>query len=168
MSPMLYEYHVFAIATIGDNDTSIQGEKTHPLLSLQTVVTLRVVGQGRGDKRGSLIQALVALLGHACLALCCVLLHLRPQRLIGRADLPGDTTGHLSRYLEASTYLIVGAILQADLVAHLAVLKGIATDIVQAVTIGQLGRSQRFELCRIGLQFELSGHGYFHHLSIIT
>jgi hypothetical protein len=45
-------------------------------------------------------------------------------------------------------------------------LKRIATDIVQPITIGQLGRSQCFELGSIGLQFEFGSQGHVHASSI--
>ncbi len=168
MSAALYQSNMLGIRRVGKHNAALQGQDAHTVLSLETVVMPKLIGQSRRDKLGSLVQALIAFLGHTRLALCSVLPDLRPQGFVGGSHLTGDTTGHLSRYLEASAYLIVGAILQPDLVAHLAVLKCVAGDIVQTVTIGQLGRSQRFELGGIGMQFELSGQCYLHHLSIIV
>src|SRR2546421_3355095 len=139
MSPMLYEYHVFAIATIGDNDTSIQGEKTHPLLSLQTVVTLIVVGQGRGDICRSLVKSLVAFLGESCLTQGCILLDFCPQGLVSGPYLPGDIAGHLCWQVIVKTNIGIGGTLQSLLIAHLAMLKSVTRDIVTSITTGQLG-----------------------------
>src|SRR5258708_7183847 len=98
----------------------------------------QVVGQGRSDELGSLIQSLIAFLGMTSLAPGLILLHLRPQSFIGRADLAGNGTSHLCRYVVPCPYLLIRALLQGNLVAHLAMCKRIARDIVQSVTISQL------------------------------
>ena len=103
----LDECHVFAIACVGHDHTAIQGQDAHLLLRLQAVVPMIVVGERWGDILGSCIQALVALLGLACSACSSVLLHLRPERLVGGSDLAGDVAGHLGRDAILQAYLIV-------------------------------------------------------------
>ena len=66
----------------------------------------------------------------------------------------------------ACAYLGIGAILQAYLVAHLAMFKSIATHKVQSITVRQLRLPQCSELVRGRMQFELGGHGHFHERSI--
>ena len=128
----------------------------------------KLIGQGGRDVLGRLIEALIALLGHAGLPLCSILLHLCPERFVGGPDLAGDGARHLRGHLVASAYLIVGAILQTDLVTHFAMRKGVLAHVVQGITIGQLGPAQGGELCSMSMQFQLGSHGYFHHLSVIT
>src|SRR5258708_29680594 len=128
----------------------------------------QVVGQGRSDELGSLIQSLIAFLGMTSLAPSLMLLHLRPQSFIGRADLAGNGTSHLCRYVVPCPYLLIRALLQGNLVAHLAMCKRIARDIVQSVTISQLCGSQYLKLFSIGMQFEFGGQHYFHQFCMIV
>ena len=162
----LQECHVFAIACVGHDHPAIQGQDAHLLLRLQAVVPMKVVGERWGDIRGSCIQALVALLGRACFACSSVLLHLRPERLVGGSDLAGDVAGHLGRYAILQAYLIVAIALQGTPTAHLAVRKCIARDVVQGIPIGQLRLSQGLELLRCRMQVQLGCHELFHTSSI--
>jgi hypothetical protein len=68
-----------------------------------------------------------------------VLLHLRPQPLVGGSDLPGNVAGHLGRQAKLDPYLIVVVCLQAFAIASLVVGKGVLTHVVQSVSVGQLG-----------------------------
>ncbi len=78
--------------------------------------------------------------GLACGAFC---LDLGPQAFIGGSDLPGNGTGHLRRQMKTSADLVIGAILASvDLIAHLAMRKGVLAHIIERITIGQLHRSQ--------------------------
>jgi hypothetical protein len=138
---VLNEGHVLVIACIGENDAPAERQDADTALCLEGIIMPKLIGQRRRNELGSLVQSLIPFPGDAYLALCRVLLQLGPQRLIDGADLPGDTSGHSGRDLEAGTELLVGPILQPNLVAHLAVRVSIAGDIVQPVTIGKLGRS---------------------------
>jgi len=109
------------------------------------------------------VQSLVAFLRQPSCRKSGVLLDLRPERLVGRSHLPGNGAGHLRRYLETGAYLVVGAVLQPDFVAHLAMFIRIGTHIVQRIAIGQLGLAQCLELLRRGLQLEFSDNGLLHH-----
>jgi hypothetical protein len=62
---------------------------------------------------------------------------------------------------------LIGTFLQAHLVAHLAVLKGIATHVVERIAIHQLRRPQGAELLWRGVQFDLGRHDLLHTTSII-
>src|SRR5258708_5915061 len=117
---VLYQSNMFVIARIRENDSPGERQDTHPVISLKRVVMPKLIGQGRGHKLRCLIEALIALLGDPCLAGRCVLFRLGPERFVDRSDLPGDATGHLGRYLEASAYLVRRPVLPPDLVAHLA------------------------------------------------
>jgi excisionase family DNA binding protein len=64
------------------------------------------------------------------------------------------------------THFCIGLVLQPLLIALLAMRKGVATDIVQRITIGQLGCSQRRELDRIRMQFQLGRDHLFHRTSV--
>ncbi len=129
----------------------------------ERVVMPQLVGQRRGDVLGCLIQPLVAFLRQPRLTHRRVLLDLRPERLVGRSYLPGDGAGHLRRELETGAYLAVGALLQPNLVAHLAVGVGILTHVVQSIAIGQIGLTQGGKLLRRGLQLEFGDNGLLHH-----
>src|SRR5216683_2576749 len=120
----LNQGHMRGLARIRENDAPLQGQDADMARCLEGIIVPKLIGQGRRNELGSLVQALIPFLGYPCLALCRILLHLGPEGLVGGPHLTGDGAGHLGWYLEASAYFIVGAILQADLVAHLAVLKG--------------------------------------------
>ena len=146
MGILLYQGNVLGIRRIGKDDTPLQGQDADSLLCLETVVMTQLVRQRWGDVLRRLVKPFVPLLGYPCFALCGVLLDFGPQRLVGRSDLARNATGHLGGYLEASTYLIVSAILQTNLVAHLAMLKCILADVVQGIAIRKLRLAQCGEL----------------------
>src|SRR5215472_17754172 len=102
---------MLVIARIRDNDAPLQGQDTDTALCLEGIIMSKLIGQGRRNELGSLVQALIAFLSYPCFALCGILLHLGPQRLVDGSHLTGDGAGHLGGYLEASAKLIVGAIL---------------------------------------------------------
>src|SRR5437588_519251 len=119
LGTLLNESNMLGIRGVANNDTPFQREDTHLLLSLEGIVLLVLVGQGRRRILGSLIKSFVAFLGQACFACFCTLLDLCPEGFIGGTDLTGNTTGHLRGEMKTGTYLIVGAILQLHLIAHL-------------------------------------------------
>ena len=163
---LLYLGHVVVVASIGQDDPSGQCQDAHPVVRLEAVVMPQLIGQRRGDVLGRTVQSLVAFLRQPCTAVGSVLLGARPEHLVGGSYLSGDRAGHLRRYLETGAYLAVGAVLQPDLVTHLAMLKRIATDVVQRVAIGQLGLPQGLELLRRGLQLEFGDNGLLHRTSV--
>src|SRR5437899_3223351 len=59
---------------------------------------------------------------------------------------------------------VVRSILQSDLIAHVAVCVSILAHKIESVTIGQLRRTQRSELCWRRMQLELCGYHHFHGL----
>src|SRR5436305_14479069 len=63
-------------------------------------------------------------------------------------------------------YLIVHCSLQGLLIAHLAMLIGIARDRIQGISISQLCLSECLELFRVCLQFEFGGEHVFHTRSL--
>ena len=152
---------------IGHDHSSLQGQDAHPLFCLEPIIMPKLIGQGGRNILWGRVKSLVTLRGQPCFASSVILLHLCPERLVGRPDLAGDRACHMSGYLEAGADLIVGPPLQAYLVAHLAMFKSIATHIVQGVTIGQLGSSQGLKLVRRCVQFEFGGECCFHHFSIV-
>ena len=163
---MLYQGRMLAIARIGDDHPTRKRQDAHPLVCLEAVVMSQLVLKGGGDVLGSRIQPLVAFLGQSRLAQSRMLLGLGPESLVGGSDLPGNGAGHLRRDGVVGAYLAVGAVLQAHLVAHLAMLESIATHIVQRIAVNQLGLAQCLELLRRGLQFEFGGQGLLHRTSV--
>jgi hypothetical protein len=153
---------MLTVAGIRQHDSPGKRQDAHPALRLEPIVMPQLVLKRRGDVLRSLVQPLVPFLGHACLALRGVLLQFRPQPFVGGPDSPGDGTGHLRRYLVPGAYLVVRAILQTHLIAHLAVLIGIARDVVQRIPVGKLGLPQCLELFRRGHEFEFGGHRHLH------
>ncbi len=91
----LNKSHVLAIACVGHDHPSIQGEDAHLVIWLQAVIPMIIVGKRRGNVLGRVIQTLVPFLGEACLASRNILRYLCPQDFIGSADLARDVTGHL-------------------------------------------------------------------------
>jgi len=101
-------------------------------------------------------------LGPACLAISRIVLDLAPQALVDSSHVPGNRTGHLRREAETSTQLVVGPLLQRDLVADFAVLKTVARDVVEPIAVGQLGVPQSGKLGGRRMQFQLSRKDLFH------
>src|SRR6266702_2182953 len=167
MGILLEQRHMLVVPCKGNDQTALQGEDAHLLCLLEAVVPMIVVGECRRHILWSLIQALVAFLRLASLTLCGILLHLRPQRLVGRADLARDITGHLSRQFVGSTEFPIHPTLQSLLIAHFAMLKGIARNRIEGIPIGQLGLPQGLELLRGGMQFQFGRHDLFHRTSIL-
>src|SRR6266699_3484133 len=95
MSTMLYQCHMLVVATVGDDDPPFKGKDTDLLLWLKAVVPMEVIGERGRHILGSLVKSFVAFLGDPCLPLCCVLLHPRPEGLVGRSHLTRHITGHL-------------------------------------------------------------------------
>src|SRR5438132_11757 len=168
MSALVDERNMFGIPRIGHNHAPIQGQDTYLLVTLEAVVMSKLIGQGGIYVLGRLIESLIEFLGQPSFTCSVVLLDLCPQRLVGGPHLAGDRAGHLCGDVVASAYLIVGPLLQAHLVAHLIVLKGIAADIVQAVAIGQLRVAQGRELGWVRMQFEFGCQCCFHHLDVVS
>lgn len=135
--PALQEGHVLAVARVGHDDPTAQGEQADPLAFLQAVVAAVVVGQGGGDVVGSRVQPLVALPRQPGFAGCLVRARLRPQALVGRPHLAGHVAGHLRGQPVDRPYLIVALTLQGALVALLTMRKGVPRDEVQRVAVGQ-------------------------------
>lgn len=106
------------------------------------IVTAQVVFQCGRDIPGRLVQALVALLRAACLAVRGVLLDFGPQAFRGSSHLARHRAGQLSRQMKPRPQISIRPILQRDFVAHLAMGKGIARDKVQGIAVGQLRGSQ--------------------------
>jgi hypothetical protein len=155
------------VASVGDNHAPLEGEDAHPLVRLQAVVTLVVVGEGGRDILGGSIQSLVAFLGASLLAGLGVLLHLGPEGLVGSPDLPGNITSHLGGQLVEQTNLVVHLPLQSALIADLAMRKGILAHRIERITIRQLCLAQCLELFWTGLQFQFSRECYFHGTHIL-
>jgi hypothetical protein len=61
-----------------------------------------------------------------------------------------------------TAYLIITCSLQGASTAHLAMHVSIPTHVVQRIAIRQLRPSQRLELARIRMQFQLGGDDLFH------
>ena len=116
---------MLGIRSVGKDETPIQSQDAQVLVSFETVVLLVLISQRWGNKLRSLIQPFVAFLGQASFPGSRIALDLRPQRFVGGTHLSGNATGHLSRELEASADLLIGSRLQADFVAHLAMLKSV-------------------------------------------
>ena len=115
--------HMLTIARIGNDQTPVQGQETHLVVWLQTIIALVVVGERWGNIVGRAIKALVAFLGLPCLPCGSVLLDLCPEGLIGGSNLAGNVGRHLRGQVIASTYLVIRFIAQAYLVAYLAMRK---------------------------------------------
>ncbi len=163
---VLQESQMLLIARVGDHDSPIQGEDAHLLLWFQTVVAVVVVGQRRRDILGWLIQTLVAFLGETRLARSVILLHLRPQRFVGRSHLTGNITGHLGGQMIGGAHYCIGLLLQPLLVALLAMRKCVAAHSVQGIAVGQLRLAQGPELGRRCMQFQLGGDHLLHRTSV--
>src|SRR6266487_3128355 len=162
MSALLNKRNVGIIASVGHNDTPLQRQNTHPLRCLEAIVLAMLVSQRRRDVLRSLVKPFIAFLGDTCFAGCCILLHLRPERLVGGPDLAGHATGHLGWQMKTGTYLVVRPILQGDRVTLFAMLICIATHIVQGIAIGQLHGTQCSELFSARMQFEFGCNHRFH------
>ena len=145
-SPLVQQCHMLAITGIGHDNTPIKGQDTHLLLCLEAVVPLIIVGQRGRNVLGSFIQSLVAFLGFACRRAAAFCL-MTVSRAFCRWLLP-DGGRYRPSVQEAvdRTYFIVHVILQAQLVAHLAMFKRVPRDRVQGITIHQLRGSQCLEL----------------------
>src|SRR6266849_5599343 len=167
MRAILNECHMFAIARVGHNQPPIQGQDTHLVLFLQAVIAMVVVGNRRRDVLRRAIQSLVTFLRMTSLAMSSILPHFGPQGFVGGSGLARDVTSHLGRYLVLETYLIIAVPLQGASTAHLAMLKSVATHIVQGIAIGQLCGSQCLELLWCRMQFEFGGEDLFHERSIV-
>ena len=162
MGILLEQSHMLAIACVGHDHTALQCENAHLGIFLQAIVPMEVVGEcGRHVLRW-LIQPLVTFPGFTRLAQVRILLHLRPESLIGGPDLTGDIAGHLCRQTVGRTDVHVGFTLQPHLIARLTVCKSIAADRVQSVSVCQLRSTQGFELIGRGMQFELGSEHLFH------
>ena len=153
---------MLVVAAIGENKPSFKSKDADTVLSLETVVTLVVVDQGRREVFGSRIQSLVAFLRLTCLTQRSILLDLGPERLIGGSYLAWHVTGHLRRQMIDRAYFCIRLPLQGLLIAHLAMRVSIARGIVQGFTIGQLRGTQCLELLRTRRQFQLRGNHLFH------
>ena len=163
---LLEQRHMLVVPCIGNDQTALQGEDAHLLCLLEAVVPMIVVGECRRHILWGLIQALVAFLRLASLALCGILLHLRPQRLVGCSDLARDIAGHLSRQVVGSTEFPIHATLQGLLIAHFAMRVSIARNRIEGIPIGQLRLPQGLELLRGGMQFQFGRHDLFHRTSL--
>jgi len=163
---MLEEGNMLAISRIGYNHAPIQGQDTHLVIWLQTVIPMIVIGQRGRHVLGWSIQSLVAFRGYACRTKRSVLLRLRPQDFVGSPDLAGDIAGHLSGQPILQTYLLVASALQGALITHLAVRETVLAHRVQGSAIRQLRVSQCLELGRGSQQFQLGGDDRFHERSI--
>jgi hypothetical protein len=159
--------HVVMVAGIRQHHAPGKRQDADAAVRFERVVMPQLVGQRGGNIPGSLVQALVALLGQPCGSRLGVLLHLRPERLVGGSHLTGDGAGHLRRDLEAGAYLPIRAVLQAHLIAHLAMRKGVLAHVVQRIAVRELGLAQRGELLRTRLQLEFGDHGHIHRTSVL-
>src|SRR5579875_56581 len=157
LGTILDEGDMLVVPRVGNNHAPAQGKYTDVLLLLKAVVLTVLVGQGRRDVLRGLVQTLVALPGQACFARIGVLLEFGPQSFVGGTNLTGHATGHLRGEMKTDPKLIIGSLLQFDFVAHLAVLIGVVTHIVERVPIRQLCRTQSSKLLRGGMQFEFRG-----------
>jgi hypothetical protein len=70
--------------------------------------------------------------------------------------------------MKTSTYLIIGAILQLHLIAHLAVLECVLTHEIERVTVRQLSSTKLRELFGGRMQFDLGCSHRFHTFCDIT
>ncbi len=159
--------YMLIIACVGHNHPPIQGQDAHLGIFLQAIVPMEVIGQGGRDILRWLIQSLVAFPGLACFACLGILLHLRPERFVGRPDLAGDIAGHLSRQAKLQADIIVALSLQGPSTAHLAMRKGVLTHRIQGIAVCQLRATQCHELIGRGIQFQLGGDDLFHSGSIV-
>src|SRR5258708_8171767 len=97
--------HMLTIARIGNDHPPVQGQDTHLVAWLQTIIPLVVVGERWGNIVRRAIKALVAFLGLPCLPCGSVLLELCPEGLIGGSNLAGNVGCHLRGQVIESTYL---------------------------------------------------------------
>ena len=162
LGTLLDQGNMRVAAFVGYNHTPFQSQDTQALLCLETVVFAMLVRQGRRHVLGRLVQALIPLLGLACLAVCGILLDLGPQGFIRGTDLPGNTACHLGRQMKTGTNLIIGSILQSNAIAHLAMLKSVTAHVIERIPIGQLRGPQGRKLFRISMQFEFCRYHRFH------
>ena len=95
---------------------------------------------------GRFVQPLEASFGGAQATGLGVLLRLGPQALVGGSHLAGHIAGHLGGQAKLAAQVRIGRFLQPLATAGLAVGKGIGADIIQGITIRQLGGTQRTEL----------------------
>src|SRR6266581_6742001 len=163
---MLEQSRVFVVSRIGHNHAPIKGQDAHLLLLLKRVVVCEIVGERGGNVLRGFIQSLIAFLGLAREALCCILLDFLPQGFVGSPHLTGNITGHLGWQGVDRSYLGIGFLLQTDLIADLAMLKCMTADVIQSITIGQLRATQCHELFRSRMQFEFHHNGLFHWSSV--
>ena len=162
LGPLLYQCDMLRVPRIGHDHPPIQGQDTEVLFVFEAVVLLVLIGKCRRDVLGRFVQSLLAFLGLACLPMGSVLLDLRPERFVGSPNLTGDRAGHLRGQMKTGTHRIVGAILQEDAIATLAMRVSILAHIVQRIPIRQLRCPQCLELLRSRMQCELSRYHRFH------
>ena len=160
------ELEMFIISLVRDHDSAIERQETDLLIDFERIVFPILIGQGRRNKRRRLIETFIALLCVACFACSGVLFGFGPASFIGGGNLTHHATGHLRRQVEESTNIGVGAFVQAKIATDLAMLKRIATDNVERITIRQLRCAQDCELLRRRVQFEFGGQCLFHIQSI--
>jgi hypothetical protein len=165
--PLVQQGHMLAITRIGNDHTPFQGQDAHLVIWLEAIITLIVIDQRGGHILRRLVQTFVAFLGMTCRSCSMIVSHLCPERLVGSAYLPRNIRCHLCRQAIPCTYLIVRFIAQAYLIAHLAMLKRVATHVVQGITIRETRSSQCLELCRVGLQFEFGGDDLLHRNRVL-
>lgn len=92
----------------------------------------------------------------------CVLLKPGPQAFIAGSHMTDRATGQLRGQGETRADLLVTALVDRAIAARFPMLKGIAREQVERVTIGQLSSTQLLKLLRRGLQFEFDHQGLFH------
>src|SRR5947209_2616026 len=162
LGTFLDESDVLVIAGVGKNDTPLQRQDTHTVLSLETIVMPQLVGERRRDILRRIVQPFVAFLGQSSRARGGILFDLCPQCFVRSTDLPGDTTGHLRGEMKPGAYLSVGSILQLHLVTYLAILKCVLTHIIERVAVRQLGCTKLRKLLWCRMQFNFGCSHRFH------
>jgi hypothetical protein len=85
-----------------------------------------------------------------------------PQALVGGSHLPRHTTGHLSRQAKLSAHLRIRLFLETLAIAGPAMGKRVRTDIVQGISVGQLGQPQSRKLLRGRQQFQFGSNAVLH------
>src|SRR2546428_1110549 len=88
LCPMSDQFHMLVVPCVGDDDPSREGQDADLLLFLEAVIFAILVLDGGRNILGGLIQALIAFLGPACLAISRVVLDLAPQALVGSSHVP--------------------------------------------------------------------------------
>ena len=159
---LLEQGHVATPALVRDVDPPPKRQEAHLLPGSQRIIAAQIVGEGRRDVMGRLVQALEASFGGAQATGLGVLLRLGPQRLIGAAHLAGHIAGHLGGQAKLAAQVSIGRFLQPLAAARFPVGKGVGADIIQGSPIRQLGGAQRTELVRRGQQFQFGGQGGLH------